>query len=34
MVIKPDNLSMPDRLSLVARLRDMANTLEGIQSND
>jgi class 3 adenylate cyclase len=34
MVIKPDNLSMPDRLSLVARLRDMANTLEGIQSHD
>jgi class 3 adenylate cyclase len=31
MVIKPDHLSMPDRLSLVARLRDMANTLEGIK---
>ena len=34
MVIKPANLSMPDRLSLVARLRDMANTLEGIESHD
>ena len=34
MVVKPGNLSMPDRLSLVARLRDMANTLEGIQSHD
>ena len=34
MVIKPDSLSMPDRLSLVARLRDMANTLEGIQHHD
>lgn len=34
MVIKPDSLSMPDRLSLVARLRDMANTLEGIQPHD
>jgi class 3 adenylate cyclase len=34
MVIKPANLSMSDRLSLVARLRDMANTLEGIESHD
>jgi class 3 adenylate cyclase len=34
MVIKPANLSMPDRLSLVARLRDIANTLEGIESHD
>jgi adenylate cyclase len=34
MVVKPANLSMPDRLSLVARLRDMANTLEGIESHD
>ena len=34
MVIKPGNLSMPDRLSLVARLRDMANTLEGIHPHD
>jgi len=34
MVIKPDGLSMPERLSLVARLRDMANTLEGIKSHD
>jgi hypothetical protein len=34
MVVKPANLSMPERLSLVARLRDMANTLEGIQSHD
>ena len=34
LVIKPDSLSMPDRLSLVARLRDVANTLEGIQHHD
>ena len=34
MVVKPGHLSMPERLSLVARLRDMANTLEGIQSHD
>lgn len=34
MVIKPGNLSMPERLSLVAHLRDMANTLEGIKSHD
>jgi class 3 adenylate cyclase len=34
MVVKPAKLSMPERLSLVARLRDMANTLEGIQSHD
>jgi class 3 adenylate cyclase len=34
IVIKPGNLSMPDRLSLVARLRDMANTLEGIDPHD
>jgi class 3 adenylate cyclase len=34
MVIKPDSLSMSERLSLVARLRDMANTLEGIESHD
>lgn len=34
MVIKPANLSMPDRLSLVARLRDIANTLEGIEPHD
>lgn len=34
VVIKPEHLSMPDRLSLVARLRDMANTLEGIKSHD
>ncbi len=34
MVIKPANLSMPERLSLVAHLRDMANKLEGIESHD
>ena len=34
MVIKPGNLSMPERLSLVAHLRDMANTLEGIKPHD
>lgn len=34
MVIKPSALSMPERLSLVARLRDMANTLEGIETHD
>lgn len=34
IVIKPAGLSMPERLGLVARLRDMANTLEGIQSHD
>jgi hypothetical protein len=34
LVIKPANLSMPERLSLVAHLRDMANKLEGIESHD
>jgi class 3 adenylate cyclase len=33
LIIKTAHLSMPDRLSLVARLRDMANTLEGVNSH-
>lgn len=34
LIIKTAHLSMPDRLSLVARLRDMANTLEGVNSHE
>ncbi len=34
MTIKPANLSLPERLSLVARLRSIANTLEGNESHD
>lgn len=34
LIIKTAHLSMPDRLSLVARLRDMANTLEGVHSHE
>ncbi len=33
-VIKPANLTMPERLSLISTLRDVANTLEGVSAND
>lgn len=32
--IRPADLSMPERLSLIARLRVLANTLEGNESHD
>lgn len=32
--IRPADLSMPERLSLIARLRDIANTLEGSEIHD
>jgi class 3 adenylate cyclase len=32
--IRPADLSMPERLSLIARLRVLANTLEGSESHD
>ena len=34
LVIKPADLSMPERLSLISRLRDIANTLEGNPRHD
>jgi class 3 adenylate cyclase len=34
LTIKPADLSMPERLSLIARLRTIANTLEGSESHD
>jgi adenylate cyclase len=34
MTIKPAALSMPERLSLIARIRNIANTLEGNESHD
>ncbi len=34
LTIKPAHLSMGDRLSLISRLRDIANTLEGNESHD
>lgn len=34
LVIKPAHLTMPERLSLVARLRDIANSLEGTPRHD
>jgi adenylate cyclase len=34
MAIKPADLSMPERLSLIARIRNIANTLEGNENHD
>ena len=34
LTIRPADLSMPERLGLIARLRDIANTLEGSESHD
>jgi hypothetical protein len=34
MSIKPADLSMSERLSLIARIRNIANTLEGTESHD
>jgi adenylate cyclase len=34
MTIKPADLSMSERLSLIARIRNIANTLEGNESHD
>jgi len=34
LVIKPATMSMPERLGLIARLRNLANTLEGNEGHD
>lgn len=34
LTIRPADLSMPERLGLIAKLRDIANTLEGSESHD
>lgn len=34
LVVKPALLSLPERLSLISRLRDLANTLEGTPRHD
>lgn len=32
--IRPSELSMPERLGLIAKLRQIANTLEGTEKHD